>query len=99
MPGLAVNPTVGARIASDNTEVNPRANRTGEQATAAAHGTWLEALRQGNVWTISTPLAGITVTANMLTSVASANAIVGLYNKSAGMALHILRAEVVMGSN
>lgn len=98
MPGSAVNPTVGVRVLGDGSEANPRVTRTGEQSTAAAHGTWLEALRVGNIWTISTPLAGITVTANMLTSVASSNCIVGLYNKGGAMA-HILRAEIVVGSN
>lgn len=100
MPGPMLNPTVGVRsTVGDGGEINPRANRTGELATAAAHGTWLEALRVGNIFTISTPIAGITVTANMLTSVASANAIVGLYNKSQAVNLHILRAEIVIGSN
>lgn len=99
MPGPALNPVVGVRPASDNTEVTPRATRTGETSVSATHGTWLEAIRQGNVWTISTPTAGITVTANMLVSTASANAIVGLYNKSTGSHLHVTRLEVVIGSN
>lgn len=98
MPGPMLNPTVGARVAQGSAEVNPRANRTGELATGAAHGTWLEAIRNGNMWTIATPTAGITVTANMLVSVASANAIVGLYNKSTSSYLHITRAEVIVAS-
>lgn len=98
MPGPALNPTQGVRKLGGGAETNPRANTSGEMATGAAHGTWLEAIRQGNLWTISTPTAGITVTANMLVSVASANCIVGLYNKSAGKNLHITRAEIVVAS-
>lgn len=97
MPGPMLNPTVGVRIAGDSAEVNPRANRTGELATAAAHGTWLEPIRRGNLWTIATPTAGITVTANMLVSVASANAIVGVYNNGQ-QNVHITRAEVIVAS-
>lgn len=98
MPTQMLNPTVGVRVAQDTNEVNPRANRTGELAIAAAHGTWNEAVRQGNMWTISTPTAGITVTANMLVSVASANAIIGVYNKSQGSHLHVTRMSLVVGS-
>jgi hypothetical protein len=102
MPNPMLNPVVGKTIggAQDGTEVGPRANRTGELAIGAAHGTWNEAVRQGNMWTISTPSAGITVTANMLVSVASANAILGLYNKSAagGVNLHVTRMSLVIAS-
>lgn len=98
MPGPMLNPTVGVKLLQDGAESPGRSTRTGDLSTSATHGTWLEALRTGNIWTISTPLAGITVTANMLTSVASSNCIVGLYNKGGGYA-HILRAEIVCGSN
>lgn len=100
MPGPITNPVVGKSIggAADGSEVNPRGNRTGELAVAAAHGTWNEAVRQGNMWTIATPNAGITVTANMLVSVASANAILGLYNKSTGLNLHVTRMSLIVAS-
>lgn len=98
MPGPMVNPTVGAITASDTNEVNLRANRTRELATGAAHGTWCEPVRQGNMWTIATPNAGITVTANMLVSVASANAILGVYNKSTGLNLHVTRMSLIVAS-
>lgn len=100
MPNPMLNPVVGKSVggAADGSEVGPRANRTGELTVAAAHGTWNEAVRQGNMWTISTPTAGITVTANMLVSVASANAIIGLYNKSTGVNLHVTRMSLIVGS-
>jgi hypothetical protein len=88
----------GVQNISDGSENYPRSTRTGELGMSPVHGTFLEALRTGNLWTISTPLAGITVTANMLTSVASSNCIVGVYNKSGGAYLHITRLNIVVAS-
>lgn len=91
------NPKPGLQVIQDGAENRPRSTRTGELGVSQVHGTWLEALRTGNVWTISTPSAGITVTANMLVSTASANAIVGIYNKGTGY-IHISRLSIVVAS-
>lgn len=88
------NPQPGAQNIRDFSEHRMRGTRTGELGTSQIHGKYEEAVRTGNVWTVSTPIAGITVTANMLQAVASANAILGLYNKSADRNLHILRTNV-----
>jgi hypothetical protein len=88
------NPRPGAQNIRDASEHALRGTRTGDLAISQAHGKYLEAVRSGRVWTVSTPAAGITVTANMLFSVASSNAILGLYNKTSDQYLHILRANV-----
>src|SRR5438132_9305536 len=87
---------VGPVVGADGTPSPVRATRDGALVGQEAHGTFYEAVSRGNVWTIATPVAGITVTANMLSSVASANAIVGLYNPTTNTNLHILRAIVAL---
>jgi hypothetical protein len=88
------NPMPGAQHISDMSEHRPRGTRTGELAVSFAHGLYLEAARTGNMWMVATPVAGITVTANMLYSVASSNAIVGLYNPTADYLAHVTRLTV-----
>lgn len=88
------NPMPGAQQISDFSEHRLRGTRTGALATTQAHGPTLEPARNGRLWMISTPVAGITVTANMLYSVASSNAIVGLYNKTSDQYLHVRNMKI-----
>lgn len=88
------NPMPGQQNIRDSSEHRLRGTRTGELAFSQAHGPTLEPARQGRLWTISTPVAGITVTANMLFSVASSNAILGLYNKTSDQYLHVRTLNV-----
>ena len=78
------NPMVayaGAGAAEGN-ETRLRSERTRGLVVQQAHAAYAEECIRGNTWTISTATAGITVTALMLVSVASAIPIVGLYNPS-----------------
>src|SRR2546429_6254491 len=61
---------VGPVVGADGTPVPLRGTRDAALVGQDAHGRFYEAVSRGNVWTIATPLAGITVTANMLSSVA-----------------------------
>src|SRR5689334_13257678 len=82
MPGVALNPTVGPQgSAGDTVEVGLRAGRTKELIVGdAAKGKSYELVSRGNVWSLSTPQGGITCTALMAVSSASANGIVALWN-------------------
>lgn len=88
------NPQPGAQNIRDFSEHRIRGARTGELVTSHVHGKYEEVVRGGRVFVVSTPVAGITVTANMLYSVASANAILGLYNPTSDQYLHVLRTQV-----
>src|SRR2546421_4820350 len=82
---------VGPVIGADGSPTPLRGARDGALVGQDAHGRYYEAVARGNVWTISTPTAGATVTANMVGSVASSNAIVGLYNPTTNYNLHNIR--------
>ena len=86
---------VGPATLSDGSVKEARLDKSGAVVGQDAHGRFFEAVARGNVWTIATPTAGITVTANMLVSVASANAIVGLYNPTANKNYHVVRTQVI----
>src|SRR5688572_25752685 len=88
------NPMPGAQQVQDFSEQRLRGTRTGGLGVAHLHGPSLEPARSGRLWTVSTPVAGITVTANMLFSVASSNAILGLYNKTSDQYLHVRTLNV-----
>lgn len=89
---------VGPATLSDGTVKEARLDKSGSIVTQDVHGRYYEAVARGNVWTINTPTAGITVTALMVVSSASSNGIVGLYNPTANYNLHIIRAVAVIAS-
>jgi len=90
---------VAPDILADGAVSEVRLDKTGSVVVSRGHGTYYEAASRGGVFTISTPLAGIIVTANMLTSVASSNTICGIYNPTNNYNFHIIRAVVVVPSN
>lgn len=92
------SPTVGPKTSADGATVPLRAERMSGLVVQPAHGELYEAASRGNVYTISTAVAGIVSTAAMVVSVASANAIVGLYNPTTDTNLHITRAIIVQVS-
>lgn len=58
---------------------------------------WGDAKGLENVWTIATPVAGVTVTANMALGTASLNCIVGLLNPAGNpKPAYIRRAELIL---
>lgn len=71
---------VGNATAADGTETRLRSTRTRGLVTQQDHAPYAEDCARGNTWTVSTPTAGITATALMVVSTASAIPIVGLYN-------------------
>ena len=89
------SPTVGPKTSADGATVPLRSERMSGLVVQPAHGEMYEAASRGNVYTISTAAAGIAVTAAMVVSVASGNAIVGLFNPTTDTNLHITRAVVV----
>lgn len=92
------NPVVGPLGplgAPDNTETRLRTTRTKDLVVQPAHGEYYEAAARNNIWTISTAAAGVAITANMVQAVASANAIVGIYNPTSNINCHITRAVIV----
>lgn len=89
------SPVVGPRTYAEGTQVPLRAGRQGELIAQPAHGEYYEESARGNVWTISTAIGGILATANFGVSVASANAIVGIWNNTTDTNMHITRAVIV----
>lgn len=89
------NPLVAAYPAADGNETRLRSERTRGLVMQAAHAPLYEETNQGNSWTISTAVAGITTTALMVVSTASAIPIVGLFNPDgSGKNLIVHRAIV-----
>lgn len=78
------NPTPGPRFITDGQEGKLRNTRTGELTIANVHGPYHESASRQMIWTVRTATAGITVTALMVVSGASATAIpiIGLRNAS-----------------
>jgi hypothetical protein len=96
------SPIVGAASVADGTESRLRADRTGALRTVQGHGALYDDASRGNSWTVSTPVAGITVTALMVVSTASSIPIVGVLNPAgSGVNLAIQRCYVdqTIGTN
>lgn len=83
----------GSTNVSDGTTGALRLSRESALAVAPANGYYAEAVRRGNVYVASTPLAGITAAAAHLSPVAAAAAtLLSLHNPpSSGKVLSILR--------
>ena len=94
------NPQTGPRTVQDGSQSRLRTERTGGLVVQPAHGEYYEDSSRGNTWTISTALAGVTTTANFAVSLASSRCVVGIFNPTAGVNLHITRTviEVVTGA-
>lgn len=84
---------VGVSSVSDGAEVGARFSNTGALVTSQGHGRFAEASMRGNVYVISSPLAGTTAAAAHLSPVAAAAAsLLTLYNpQSSGYLASILR--------
>jgi len=92
------NPLVGPRNIADGSETQWRAERTGAPVVQPAHGEYYEEASRGNVWTISTAIAGVVMTANTVVSLASSRCIVGIWNPTGGVNAHITRAVIIQVS-
>lgn len=91
------SPTVGPVVVSDGTEVNLRADRTQGLVVQHGHGEYYEEVARGNVWTISTAAAGVSVvTAVGVLTTAANTPIVGLFNPTTSVNLHVTRAVIVV---
>ena len=85
----ATQPVVGPAQYADGSPVNPRATRDGAQATQDAHGRYLEAVARGNVYSASTPVAGVAPGTALGTTASFC-----LYNPlNSGVALSVLRTS------
>lgn len=95
---IPFNTVAGPRTVPDNQQSAIRAGRGGELIIGeVGQGRYYEAAARGMIFTVSTPLAGVTVTANNVVSVASSNAICGLANPTGNSKnLSILRAVLIV---
>jgi len=86
---------VGLQVVNDGVQSRLRAERSGALVVQQLHGAYTEENVRGNVWTVSTAVAGVTVTASAVVSTASAMPIVGIYNPpGTGKNLVVMRACV-----
>jgi hypothetical protein len=90
------SPVPGLQLVPDGQPaLNLRGERTGAVLVQQAHAPYAEETQRGNVWTISTPIAGVTCTTLVIVSTASAMPILGLYNP-VGSAKNLVLQKVVM---
>jgi len=89
------NPTVGTRSAPDGMEGSRlRSERTGALVIQQLHAPYAEECVRGNIWTASTAVAGVTVTASCVIS-ALAMPIIGVFNPTgSGRNLVIIKTIV-----
>src|SRR5437764_13833288 len=87
--------TVGPRSVQDGGSVPPRGERTGAMVVQHAHGEYYEEASRGNVWTISTAIAGVAIVTGVGVLVtAASNLIVGVFNHTSMINCHIRRAII-----
>lgn len=96
MPDLE-SAKVGVVVLSDGDTFQPRADKTSALVIADAHGEYYEETSRGNVWTISTALGGVSIVTSVgVLSTAANTPIVGLFNPTQNVNLHVTRAVIVM---
>ena len=89
--------TVGPRSVQDGGSVPPRGERTGAMVVQHAHGEYYEEAARGNVWTISTAVAGVAIVTGVgQLATAANNPIVGVFNQTSNINCHITRAIIVV---
>lgn len=90
-------PKVGPVAYQDGDENQLRGDKTGALVIGDAHGEMYEEAARGNVWTISTALAGVSpVTSVGIITTAGNNPIIGLYNPTSNVNLHVTRAVLTV---
>lgn len=96
--GTTVSGQAGPRIAQDGGITELRTGRMSELVTTNAHGKYYEAVSRGNVYTISTALAGTTnVAGNVAPPAAAAATILSLYNPL-GSGINAIMMKTVLGN-
>lgn len=96
MPDLE-SAKVGPIVLSDGDVFQPRADRTSALVIADTHGEMYEETARGNVWTISTAVAGVSIVTSVgIIATAANNPIVGIFNNTASLNCHITRAVLTV---
>lgn len=90
---------VGPQQVADGSLINVRMGKTGEALIGQAHGRYYEPAVRGNVWSLSTAAAGVTIAAANVFSASAGQPIVGIYNPTnSGKNCVITRAILALAS-
>src|SRR5207302_84575 len=90
---------VGPQQTADGTLVNARMGKTGELMMGQVHGRYYESALRGNLWTLSTAAAGVTIASANVFSASAGQPIVGIFNPvSSGKNCVVTRAMLLMAS-
>jgi hypothetical protein len=99
MSNIEILGKAGPQLSADGTLNNVRLGKTGEMVVGHAHGRYYESAVRGNLWTLSTAAAGVTVAAANVFSASAGSPIVWVFNPvTSGKNMVITRANLLVAS-
>lgn len=89
---VSVEGQAGPKVIADGGESEIRLTRDASQAMQMSHGVYTEAALRGNLYSLSTAAAGVTVAAANIVAAANSQPIVGIWNPTnSGKTVSIIR--------